>query len=109
MFRLMAGAAVVSGLMVSCSDGYELAKEDPEWLGSSIYDYLSSEGNFTQTIRLIDELGYSEVLAKTGSKTLFVANDEAFARFYQNNTWGVGRYEDLTDAQKKLLLYVIKH
>ena len=105
MFRLMAGAAVVSGLMVSCSDGYQLAKEGPEWLGSGIYDYHSSEGNFTQTIRLIDELGYSEVLAKTGSKTLFVANDEAFARFYQNNTWGVGRYEDLTDAQKKLLLY----
>ena len=105
MFRLMAGVAVVSGLLASCSDGYDLAEKDPEWLGSSIYDYLSSEGNFTQTVRLIDDLGYGEVLAKTGSKTLFVANDEAFGRFYQNNTWGVRSYEDLTMAQKKLLLY----
>ena len=62
MFRLMAGVAVVSGLLASCSDGYDLAEKDPEWLGSSIYDYLSSEGNFTQTVRLIDDLGYGEVL-----------------------------------------------
>ena len=35
----------------------------------------------------------------------FPANDEAFARFYANNTWGVTKYEDLSLAQKKLLLY----
>ena len=95
----------LSGLLGACSDGYDLAERTPDWLGSSIYEYLSSEGNFTQTIRLIDDLGYGEVLAKTGSKTLFVANDEAYQRFYQNNTWGVSSYEDLSVAQKKLLLY----
>lgn len=103
--RMLAGAALLSGLMTSCSDGYDLAEKTPDWLGSSIYDYLQSEGRFTQTVRLIDDLRYNEVLAKTGSKTLFVADDEAFQRFYQNNTWGVSKYEDLTDAQKKLLLY----
>ena len=101
----MVGTIALSGFMVSCSDGYDLAEKTPDWLGTSIYEYLSSQGNFTQTVRLIDDLGYGEVLAKTGSKTLFVANDEAFGRFYQNNTWGVSRYEDLTMAQKKLLLY----
>ena len=104
-FRLMAGALALTGLMASCSDGYDLAEKSPDWLGTSIYEYLNSQEGFTQTVRLIDDLGYSEVLAKTGSKTLFVADDEAFARFYRQNPWGVSRYEDLTPAQKKLLLF----
>lgn len=95
----------LSGLLGACSDGYDLAEKTPDWLGSSIYEYLSSEGNFSQTLRLIDDLGYGEVLAKTGSKTLFVANDDAYQRFYRDNRWGVSCYEDLTEAQKKLLLY----
>lgn len=102
--KLMAAAAVVVGGLTAC-EGYDLAKEDPSWLGSSIYDYLQSEGTFTNTVRLIDDLGYSEVLAQTGSKTLFVADDEAFGRFFQNNAWGVHRYDDLSVAQKKLLLF----
>ena len=102
--RLLLGAAVVIGTLTAC-EGYDLAKEDPSWLGSSIYDYLKSEGTFTNTVQLIDDLDYAEVLAQTGSKTLFVADDAAFARFFQNNTYGVRRYADLTDAQKKLLLF----
>jgi uncharacterized surface protein with fasciclin (FAS1) repeats len=73
-------------------------------LGKSIYDQLQNDGNFTNYVRLIDDLGYAEVLAKTGSKTLFVADDEAFQRFYGNNPWGVTRYEDFTLSQKKLIL-----
>ena len=71
-------------LVTSCRDGYDLADEDPSWLGSSIYDYLQSNGNYTNTVRLIDDLGYREVLAKTGSKTLFVADDNAFDRFFHD-------------------------
>ena len=98
-------ACCAMGCFYSCNDGYELIDEDPEWLGSSIYDYLKSNGNYTNVVRMIDDLGYSEVLARTGSKTLFVADDDAYARFYNSRKWGVGRYEDLTSAQKKRLLY----
>ena len=56
-------------VMSSCEEGYTLGKEDPDWLGSSIYDYLKSNGNYTNTVRLIDDLGYAPVLSKTGSKT----------------------------------------
>ena len=92
-------------VMTSCEEGYTLGKEDPDWLGSSIYDYLKSNGNYTNTVRLIDDLGYAPVLSKTGSKTLFVADDNAYARFFKQNKWGVSSYEGLTLAQKKLLLY----
>jgi uncharacterized surface protein with fasciclin (FAS1) repeats len=50
-------------------------------------------------------LGYKEVLAKTGSKTLFVADDDAYARFFSNNSWGVRNYEQFSLSQKKLLLF----
>ncbi len=95
----------MGGLVYSCSDDYDLPDETPGWLGSSIYNYLVEKGNYTNTIKLIDDLDYAEVLAKTGSKTLFVANDEAYSRFYQQNPWGVKSYDDLTNNMKKQLLY----
>ena len=105
IFKWMAVAVIAAGGMTSCNDGYELAKEDPSWLGSSIYDYLTSEGDFTNMVKIIDDLGYTDVLAKTGSKTLFVANDQAFDKFYKKNNWGVRNYNQLSLAQKKLILY----
>ncbi len=88
----------------ACSDDYFWDDGNPDWLGTSIYDYLNKQGNYTNFVKLIDDLDYSEVLAKTGSKTLFVADDEAFEKFYQDNPWGVKNYNQLTLAQKKLLL-----
>ena len=99
-------ALSMSGLVYSCTDDYDLPDKTPSWLGSSIYDYLNEKENFTNTIRLIDDLDYAEVLGKTGSKTLFVANDEAFNRFYQKNPWGVKSYDDLTMSMKKMFAVV---
>ena len=99
------GITVTAMCGLSACNGYDLAEEDPSWLGSSVYEYLQSEGTFTNTLKLIDDLNYAEVLNKTGSKTLFVADDKAFARFFQKNAWGVHSYADLTEAQKKLLLF----
>lgn len=100
LLRLVA----LSSLFVACQDPYPYDDQEPDWLGENIYDYLNSKGNFTNMVRIIDELEFKEVLSKTGSKTLFVADDDAFDRFYQNNPWGVRRYEDLSLAQKNLLL-----
>ena len=98
------GLVVWSSLFVSCKDVYKYDNEQPDWLGESIYEYLATDGNYTNFVRIIDDLGYSEVLKKTGSKTLFVADDDAFERFYGNNEWGASRYTDLTESQKKLIL-----
>ena len=88
--------------ITSCSEKDELM-DQPSWLGNSIYERLQEEGNYKYTLRLIDDLGQKEVLSKTGSKTLFVASDKTYDQFFQQNTWGVSRYDDLTAAQKKLL------
>lgn len=91
------------GGITSCSH-YDLDEYDPEGWGSSIYNYLDESGNYTNTLKLINDLGLKEVLAKTGSKTLFVADDDAFDRFYSNNEWGIKSYSQFTDSQKKMLL-----
>ena len=92
-------------LVLGCSDDYKWDDTDPDFLNSSIYDYLVDEGDFENMVRLIDDMEYSEVLAKTGSKTLFVANDSAFDVFYADNDWGVSSYDDLSYCQKRLLLF----
>lgn len=90
----------------SCKDVYPWDDEEPDWLGASIYDYLqtSDKGSFTYFLRVIDELNYTDVLSKTGSKTLFVADDEAFLKGIKEQ-WGLDSYEQLSDAQKKIILY----
>ncbi|MGX8696850.1 MAG: fasciclin domain-containing protein, partial [Prevotella sp.] len=102
---LAASVLLVGGsVFMSCSQ-YDLDERTPEGWGSSIYSWLDEQGNYTNTVRMISDLGYQEVLAKTGSKTLFVADDAAYERFYRNNPWGVRSYEGLSTSQKKLLLF----
>ena len=102
---LAAGALLAGcGALLSCQE-YDLDERTPDGWGSSIYSWLDEQGNYTNTVRMIDELGYREVLAKTGSKTLFVADDEAYERFFRNNSWGVHSYSELSLSQKKLLIY----
>ena len=111
--------AAICGGFTACTDDYDLDDEGnyPSWLGGSIYDAMKNPeslqgengsvltGTFENYLRLIDDLGYAETLSKTGSKTVFPANDEAFDRFYANNPWGVRNYGQLTDAMKRQLLY----
>ena len=95
----------------SCKE-ITMDETEPSWLGESIYNLLSegyedSNGNshaFSFSVKLIDDVGYKEVFRRTGSKTLFVADDAAYERFFQQNDWGVRSYEQLTIAQKKLIL-----
>lgn len=96
---------LLAGVLFSCKDNNPLDESYPEWLGSSIYGYLEDQGNYTVFLRLIDDLDYDQVLSLTGSKTLFVADDEAFTAFFNTqNSWGVRSYDDFSLAQKKLLL-----
>lgn len=111
--------AIIYGGFNACTDDYDLDDEGnyPSWMGGSIYETLKNPtslqssgkqmltGTFENYLRLIDDLGETETMSKTGSRTIFPANDEAFARFFANNTWGVSSYEQLTRAQKRQLLY----
>ena len=106
-------ALTLSFGLTGCSDRFKLDDDgnSPSWLGNSIYEELKNPnpenltGSFNYFLRLADDLGYQETLNKTGSKTVFVANDEAFERFFKSNTWGVKSFDQLSLAQKKQLFY----
>ena len=112
MKKLFLYASLICMAMVSCSKDYLVDEENlPSWLGESIYGELknpkSLNGTFNTYIRLIDDLGYADVLGKTGSKTVFPANDAAFEAYFAggNNRYGATSYDDLTYNQKAQLLY----
>jgi uncharacterized surface protein with fasciclin (FAS1) repeats len=112
MSLLSAFMLLVGGSLQSCQDMLDVYPYDdpgdPEWLGASVYDFLkdgTAEHKYTYFVALIDSWGEKESLAHTGSKTIFVADDEAFERFYANNPWGVKSVADMTTAQRKVLLY----
>ena len=111
-YSILLGMIISSFLVSSCSNEFEFQSNNkPAWLGESIYDQLQhgyedesgKKYTFSVFLKLIDDIEYTEVLKRTGSKTLFVSDDEAFKRFFQSNNWGVSSYEQLTIAQKKLM------
>ncbi|MCR5179896.1 MAG: hypothetical protein K6C30_01600 [Bacteroidaceae bacterium] len=118
----------VCGLTWACSDDFTLDDEKPSWLNSSIYDGLKDDGRFTNYIELLEDKAVnptdpvtgeylqrplSEVLSRTGSKTVFVARDDAWDAFYKHNAtlpesnpWhNATSYANLSVAQKKLLIH----
>ena len=105
----------------SCRPDFDLDTRFPEWLGTSIYETLKEgfkndstgqEYSFKTFVRLIEDLDQVNILAKTGSKTLFVADDSAFARFFRDcpfyvdyeNKVKVTSYDQLSKAQKTMIL-----
>ena len=99
----MACLLFVCATVQSCRDEYYYDDREPDWLGESIYEYLESKGNFTLFMKVIEDLDYKEVLSKTGSKTLFVADDDAFRKGIKEE-WGIDSYEQLTLAHKRIIL-----
>lgn len=102
--RWLYAAAVATMLTTSCKEAYDLDERLPEGYGTTLYSYLEAN-NFRNVKRLVDDLGQADVLQGRGLMTMFLADDDAFERFYKDNKWGVKCYEDLSTAQKKLLLY----
>lgn len=102
--KLALMALLAVGALQSCEKDILIGQ--PEWLGNSIYERLQ-EGidgkSFNYTLRLIDDLGQTEVLSQTGSKTLFVASDEDYDKWFASNSLGVRSYDQLTTSQKKQL------
>ncbi len=117
MLFLLAACGVTS----SCKDEYLLDDEKPAYLNSSIYESLESQGKYTNYLRLLGDADVNpknarpltEVLSRTGSKTVFVADDEAWEEFFkknaelpESNPWhNATSYENLSVSQKKLLIH----
>lgn len=95
-----------AGMMQSCDK--DILTGQPEWLGNSISERLQdgitvddgTTRTFSTTLRLIEDLGYSETLSKTGSKTVFAVPDDVYEEWFRAK--GV-TYDQLSLAQKRAL------
>ncbi len=116
---------VACGVTSACKDEYTLDDEKPSWLNSSIYESLLESGTFSYYLRLLadpdvntsedadNNRGLVDILSKTGSKTVFVADDDAWEDFFASNAqlpeedpWHTATsYENLSESQKKLLIH----
>lgn len=76
----------------------------PADLAPPIYQQLQARGNFTNLLAVIDKSGYKDILGKSGSWTIFAPNDEAFAKYFQEN--GISGVNDINvETAKKIALY----
>lgn len=112
---------LTAGGLTSCKDDYTLDDEKPSWLNSSIYESLQEKGNFKNYLRLLGDPDVNplnarpltEVLSRTGSKTVFVTTDDMWEEFFrhnatlpENNPWHTATsYDNLSVSQKKLLIH----
>ena len=108
-------------LVYACKDEFILDDEKPSFLNSSIYESLEQQGKYRTYLKLLADKDVNpegmrpltDVLGRTGSKTVFVANDSAWdvffasnARLPEGNPWHFATsYENLSQAQKKLLIH----
>lgn len=111
------------GLMYACKDDYTLDDEKPGWLNASIYESLlhpKTNDTYQTYLRLLGDKQVNkgdrsliDVLARTGSKTVFVANDKAWEAFFkrnatlpESNPWHYATsYDKLSESQKRLLIH----
>ena len=117
----MVALLAACGLLYACKDEYLLDDEKPSWLNSSVYESLQQRGNFNTYLKLLGDKDVNpenvrpltDVLSRTGSKTVFVANDDAWEAFFKSNAqlpekdpWHTATsYENLSVSQKKLLIH----
>ena len=55
-------ALLVGGFVFLSCQQYDLDEKAPEGWGNSIYSWLDEQGNYTNTVRMINDLNYQEVL-----------------------------------------------
>ena len=94
--RLLLFLLVFTGL--SCNNSYEYLERSPDWIGDNIYSTLQKDGRFDTYLELLARMdsSYIEVLRRTGSRTLFVPTDSAFAAFFSDNPYGFAGPADMS-------------
>ena len=72
-------------VLISACNKDEVAKlyDKPKDLPPPIFQQLEQRGNFKILLQVIDKAGYREILGKAGYWTFFAPNDEAFAKYFQ--------------------------
>lgn len=70
--------------------------------GDTVASYCASSEDYSVFSQLLSDTGLASLLSTYGHYTCFLPTDEAFGRYFQS----IGRrYDDLTDAEKREIVY----
>lgn len=94
-------------LLLGCSDDvYDDYYGRPEGLEDPIFQQLEAKGNFKNLTALITKAGYKDILSKSGYWTMLAPNDDAFAKFFQEQ--GITDVSKIDDATaSKIVRYAL--
>ena len=88
-------------LLVNCrKKEWDKFYSRPEGLESPIYQVLKSKGNFNLLLACIDKAGYKDILSNAGYWTLFAPSDEAFTKYFKENSLSGMEALDSVKAQR---------
>lgn len=89
----------------SCSqDVFDEYYARPDYLQDPIYQQLEARGNFKNLTALIAKAGYKDILSKSGYWTMMAPNDEAFAKFFQEQ--GIS---DVTKVDEAMASKIVRY
>ncbi len=94
-------------LLSSCGqDVFDEYYARPDYLEPPIFQQLEARGNFKNLTTLIEKAGYKDILGKAGYWTMFAPNDDAFAKYFQEN--GISDVNQIDNATAaKIVRYAL--
>ena len=80
----------------------------PEWLVGKLYSQAKADENLSTFIQLVDKTIYADILDRSGYFTVFAPTNEAFNKFFSDNSMEISSIENLDEEQaEKLVRYLI--
>lgn len=109
MYKLLKKLFVLFCVVAFFSSCRKQAFEDyygrPDNLQPPIYQVLSSKGNFTNLLSVIDRSGYKNTLSAAGYWTFFAPNDAAFQKYFAENNTTLAAIDSVT--ARKIVTYCL--
>ncbi|MFD1257297.1 fasciclin domain-containing protein [Mucilaginibacter terrae] len=109
MYKLLKKLFVLFCVVAFFSSCRKQAFEDyygrPDNLQPPIYQVLTSKGNFTNLLSVIDMSGYKNTLSAAGYWTFFAPNDAAFQKYFADNNTTLAAIDSVT--ARKIVTYCL--
>ncbi|MBA4409655.1 MAG: hypothetical protein C0397_09560 [Odoribacter sp.] len=77
----------------------------PEWLAGKLYTQLKTQPGLSRFAELLHISGYDTIIDVSGSYTVFAPSDEAFTKYFQENT----KYKSIADIPKAEAVKLVKY
>ncbi|HAQ18185.1 MAG TPA: hypothetical protein DCR40_03010 [Prolixibacteraceae bacterium] len=77
----------------------------PEWLAGKLYTQLKTQPELSMFAELLQISGYDTIIDVSGSYTVFAPSDEAFTKYFQENT----KYKSIADIPKSEAVKLVKY